>query len=62
MVMKDSLLINCIHKGILPRTPAGGCTDLPGRRLVGTLLCSKEFLYELGYFSVSTQVPQGPDH
>lgn len=43
MVMEEiqSLLINCIHKGILPRPPAGGCTDLPARGLAGTLLCNR---------------------
>lgn len=41
MVMKEtqSLLIKCIHRGILPRTPAGGFTDLSATGFVGALLC-----------------------
>lgn len=64
MAMKEiqSLLINCIYKDILPRTPAGGCTDLPATGLVWALLCNREFPYGLGYFSGSIQAPQMPEH
>lgn len=45
----QSLLIKCIHKGVLPRTPAGGFTDCPATGPVGTLLCNRVPVWTEGF-------------